>query len=83
MSDADFPRSLLIVEDDEALRDRLARAFRDRGYEVRQAADAEESAVAAARAEATEYTSDATPVEGSLASDEALQALRNKLTSGS
>ncbi len=49
----------------------------------KQAADAEESAVAAARAEATEYTSDATPVEGSLASDEALQALRNKLTSGS
>ncbi|WIY81632.1 30S ribosomal protein S1 [Propionimicrobium sp. PCR01-08-3] len=50
----------------------------------KQAAEAEESAVAAARAEATEYSSEPTsnaPSEGSLASDEALQALRNKLTS--
>ncbi|WP_341729933.1 30S ribosomal protein S1 [Brooklawnia sp.] len=49
----------------------------------KQAAEAEESAVAAARAEATEYSSETSaPAEGSLASDEALQALRNKLTSG-
>lgn len=30
--------SLLIVDDDETFRERLARAFRDRGYEVRTAA---------------------------------------------
>jgi len=54
VSDADVPRSLLIVEDDEALRDRLARAFRDRGYEVRQAADAE-AALAAARDDSPEF----------------------------
>ncbi|NLA29426.1 MAG: S1 RNA-binding domain-containing protein, partial [Propionibacterium sp.] len=49
----------------------------------KQAAEAEESAVAAARVEATEYSSEVSaPTEGSLASDEALQALRNKLTSG-
>jgi two-component system response regulator RegA len=33
--------SLLIVDDDEVLRSRLARAFRERGYEVREAGDAE------------------------------------------
>jgi two-component system response regulator RegA len=33
--------SLLIVEDDDVLRSRLTRAFRARGYEVREAADAE------------------------------------------
>ena len=32
------PRSLLIVEDDDVLRGRLARAFRERGFEVREAA---------------------------------------------
>jgi two-component system response regulator RegA len=31
--------SLLIVEDDDVLRERLARAFRARGFEVREAAD--------------------------------------------
>ena len=31
---------LLIVEDDDVLRARLARAFRERGFEVREAADA-------------------------------------------
>jgi two-component system, response regulator RegA len=35
---------LLIVEDDDVLRARLARAFRQRGYEVREAADATEAA---------------------------------------
>lgn len=33
------PPSLLLVEDDTALRSRLARALRDRGLEVREAAD--------------------------------------------
>ena len=33
--------SLLIVEDDAVLRGRLARAFRDRGFEVREAPDGE------------------------------------------
>lgn len=37
--DAVIPRSLLIVEDDNVLRGRLARAFRERGFEVREAAD--------------------------------------------
>lgn len=32
-------RSLLIVDDDDTLRRRLARALRDRGFEVREAAD--------------------------------------------
>jgi two-component system response regulator RegA len=31
--------SLLLVDDDEVFRQRLARAFRDRGWEVREAAD--------------------------------------------
>ena len=35
--------SLLIVEDDDALRQRLARAFTDRGLEVRTAATTEEA----------------------------------------
>jgi two-component system, response regulator RegA len=40
-------RRLLIVEDDDVLRGRLARAFRERGFEVRETADA---AVAARQA---------------------------------
>lgn len=50
MSDAPL---LLIVEDDERLRGRLARAFRERGYDVREAATAE-AARAAAAADAPE-----------------------------
>ena len=41
---------LLIVDDDEVLRDRLARAFVDRGYDVRTADDYDERAGAGARA---------------------------------
>ncbi len=37
------PASLLIVDDDDVLRPRLARAFVDRGYEVRQAASYDEA----------------------------------------
>jgi two-component system response regulator RegA len=47
-------RSLLIVEDDDVLRGRLGRAFRDRGFEVREAADAK-SAADLARLDAPEY----------------------------
>jgi two-component system response regulator RegA len=43
-------RLLLIVEDDDVLRTRLARALRQRGFEVREAADMA-SATRAARAE--------------------------------
>ncbi|MGI5951389.1 MAG: 30S ribosomal protein S1 [Brooklawnia sp.] len=48
----------------------------------KQAAEAEESAVEAAQVASTEYSSvhEDVPAEGSLASDEALQALRDKLT---
>jgi two-component system response regulator RegA len=37
----DVTPSLLIVEDDAVLRGRLARAFRERGFEVREAPDGE------------------------------------------
>jgi two-component system response regulator RegA len=47
-------RSLLIVEDDDVLRGRLARAFRERGFEVREASDAK-GAADAARREPPEY----------------------------
>ncbi len=40
MSDAE---SLLIVDDNEIFRDRLARAFSDRGYEVRKAGNYDEA----------------------------------------
>ncbi|RPJ54054.1 MAG: two-component system response regulator, partial [Acidobacteria bacterium] len=30
---SELPRSILIVEDDKGLRERLARAFRDRGFD--------------------------------------------------
>jgi two-component system response regulator RegA len=40
MSSARPARRLLVVEDDDVLRARLARAFRERGFEVREAADA-------------------------------------------
>src|SRR5215813_10286107 len=46
--------SILIVDDDEVLRDRLARALRDRGWEVRTAGDYV-SAMASARAESPQY----------------------------
>lgn len=35
------PQSILLVDDDEILRERLARAFRDRGFEVSTAGDYE------------------------------------------
>jgi len=47
-------RSVLIVEDDTVLRQRLARAFRDRGYEVREALDYD-SAIESARRDTPEF----------------------------
>lgn len=44
----DSPPLLLLVEDDEALRTRLARAFRSRGFEVREAGDPASAAQTAA-----------------------------------
>jgi two-component system response regulator RegA len=56
MGKDDLPEagSLLIVEDDDVLRSRLVRAFRDRGFEVREAADAA-SAIAQAKRESPEF----------------------------
>lgn len=45
--------SFLLVDDDDVFRERLARALRSRGHEVRTAADFD-SAVAAAREESPE-----------------------------
>ena len=46
--------SILIVDDDETYRNRLARAFVDRGYDVRTAHDYD-SALAAATTESPEF----------------------------
>lgn len=51
---SDTPRSLLIVEDDDRLRERLARALGERGYETREARDYD-SAIEAAREDSPEY----------------------------
>jgi two-component system response regulator RegA len=45
--------TILVVDDDRVFRERLARAFRDRGFDVRTAGDVEE-AVTMARAESPE-----------------------------
>ena len=47
-------RSMLIVDDDEIFRERLARALRERGFEVRTA-DGFEQAVALAQSDSPEY----------------------------
>lgn len=44
---------ILVVDDDRVLRERLARAFRDRGYEVDTAGDAEEALAVVASSEPT------------------------------
>jgi two-component system response regulator RegA len=46
--------SILLVDDDERLRSRMARAFEQRGYEAQQA-DGFDSALAVAERESTEY----------------------------
>jgi len=46
--------SILLVDDDERLRSRMARAFEERGYEVQQAEEYEGAVVIAER-ESTEY----------------------------
>lgn len=52
-TDTDDLRTLLIVDDDEVLRERLARALRGRGFEVRAAGGYEE-AMASAREDSPE-----------------------------
>lgn len=42
MSEVELP-SLLVVDDDDTFRERAARAFRERGFDVRTAASAEEA----------------------------------------
>ncbi len=49
----DTRTTLLLVDDDRVLRERLGRAFRDRGFDVHTAADAD-AALAVARAESPE-----------------------------
>jgi two-component system response regulator RegA len=46
--------SILVVDDDDVFRERLARALHDRGYDVRTAADYD-SAMASARADSPEF----------------------------
>ena len=53
-SPSEHSPSLLLCDDDEVFRNRLARAFRDRGYDVRTAADYEQ-AIAAARADSPQF----------------------------
>ena len=53
-SETAVARSLLIVEDDDVLRPRLARAFRERGFEVREAPDVE-TALESGRSDPPEY----------------------------
>jgi len=48
--DAHEPQSLLIVEDDDVLRTRLARALRERGFDVREARDVDGALLSAAAA---------------------------------
>ena len=50
----DLARSILIVDDDDVFRRRVAHAFRDRGWEVTEAADGK-TAVTAAERDAPEY----------------------------
>jgi two-component system response regulator RegA len=50
----DLVRSILIADDDDVFRRRVAHAFRDRGWEVTEAADGV-TAVALAESEAPEY----------------------------
>ncbi len=51
---ASSARTVLVVDDDERFRSRLLRAFEERGFEARGAADVDE-ALALARAESPEY----------------------------
>ena len=53
MTDATHKPSILIVDDDEVFRTRLARAFVDRGYDVRTAGDYD-AAVASAQGDSPE-----------------------------
>ena len=50
----ELARSVLVVEDDEVLRERLTRALRERGYEAREAKDGDD-ALRQARDDTPEY----------------------------
>ena len=65
-------RRLLIVEDDDVLRRRLARAFRERGFEVREAEGA-----AAARQEARSVPPDCALVDLRLQDASGLEVVRD------
>jgi two-component system response regulator RegA len=65
-------RTLLIVEDDSPLRDRLVRAMRDRGFDARGVAD-HTSALAAAREESPELAL----VDLKLPGESGLQVIRD------
>lgn len=54
MNEQADPRTLLVVDDDDAFRTRVARAFRERGFTVTEAGTCNE-AVAIAREETPEY----------------------------
>jgi len=69
--DGAAPQSLLVVEDDDVLRARLARAFRSRGFEVREAADA-----GAALAQARDDPPELALVDLRLAGDSGLETVR-------
>jgi len=51
---ADTPRSVLVVDDDEVFRNRLVRAFSERGFDAHGASDAR-TALESATAESPEY----------------------------
>lgn len=65
-------RTLLVVEDDERLRERLVRAMRDRGYEAVGVADA-----AAARAQAQRDSPEWALVDLRLGGDSGLDVIRD------
>lgn len=50
----DDQKTILLIDDDEVFRPRLARAFRDRGFDVREASDGE-SGLAGAAIESPEF----------------------------
>lgn len=72
MTTAPDTRTLLIVEDDERLRERLVRAMRDRGYEVRGVPNS-----AAARATAREESPELALVDLRLPGESGLAVIRD------
>ena len=69
------PCSFLLVDDDAAFRDRLARSLRDRGFDVRIACDANE-AIALATADSPERAVVDLRMPGALSGLDVVRALR-------